>query len=205
MYISLTPCMKTRISHINSQNPPHFFFLSSFHPHQNHLFLHLLLYTFYKSIKKLSLFFLSFFFIYILTNKIKEMVKLASAREIRMYGPRLTRNRSEYMNAGLYLFATVVLLMGFLAQFSWEPKSGLVLLLIGFFLIIIVNVHDLVAHLAGIDYRMSLMEFDIQLALVEFAVPFLQTLGSILSFFAIFLLFILVIFFFCAIKLYMVN
>ncbi|KMT16076.1 hypothetical protein BVRB_3g052440 [Beta vulgaris subsp. vulgaris] len=108
-----------------------------------------------------------------------------------MYGPRLTRNRSEYMNAGLYLFATVVLLMGFLAQFSWEPKSGLVLLLIGFFLIIIVNVHDLVAHLAGIDYRMSLMEFDIQLALVEFAVPFLQTLGSILSFFAIFLLFIL--------------
>ncbi|XP_057546789.1 uncharacterized protein LOC130825533 [Amaranthus tricolor] len=119
------------------------------------------------------------------------MVKLASARENRMYGPRLVRNRSEYMNAGLYLFATVVLFMGYLAQFSWEPKSGLVLLLIAYFLITLVNVHDLIAHLAGIDYRFVLVEYDIQLGLVEFAVPLLQALGSIFSFLPILFLFIL--------------
>ncbi|XP_021729033.1 uncharacterized protein LOC110696070 [Chenopodium quinoa] len=119
------------------------------------------------------------------------MVKLASARESRLYGPRLARNRSEYMNAGLYLFGTIVLLMGFIALFSKEPKSGLLLLLIGYFLITAVNVHDLVAHLAGIDYRLPLMEFDIQLALVEFAVPVVQILGSLLSFLGILFLLIL--------------
>ncbi|KAK6135344.1 hypothetical protein DH2020_030932 [Rehmannia glutinosa] len=99
------------------------------------------------------------------------MVKLASARETRMYGPRLARNRSEYMNAGLYVFATILLMGGFAAQLSSEPKSGLALLLIGFVIITIVNLHDLIAHLAGIDYRFPLMELDVQLALVEFAVP----------------------------------
>ena len=107
-----------------------------------------------------------------------------------MYGPRLARNRLEYINAGLYLFATLVLLGGFVAQFSNEPKSGLVLLLIALALIILVNVHDLVAHLAGIDYRLQLMELDLQLALVEFAVPVVQTLGSILFFLGILFLFI---------------
>lgn len=58
------------------------------------------------------------------------MVKLASARETRMYGRRLARNRAEYINAGLYVFATIVLLGGFAAEFSREPKWGLVLLLI---------------------------------------------------------------------------
>ncbi|GMY07405.1 Dynactin, like [Fagus crenata] len=118
------------------------------------------------------------------------MVKLASARECRMYGPRLDRNRLEYINAGVYLFATLVLLGGFVAQFSNEPKSGLVLLLIALALIILVNVHDLVAHLAGIDCRLRLMELDLQLALVEFAVPVVQTLGSILFFLGILFLFI---------------
>ncbi|GFP81081.1 hypothetical protein PHJA_000251400 [Phtheirospermum japonicum] len=112
------------------------------------------------------------------------MVKLASARETRMYGPRLARNRSEYMNAGLYVFATILLMGGFTAQFSSEPKSGLVLLLIGFVIIIIVNLHDLIAHLAGIDYRLPLMEFDMQLALVEFAVPLVYTIGTLLFFLA---------------------
>uniref|UniRef100_A0A2N9EAU0 Uncharacterized protein n=1 Tax=Fagus sylvatica TaxID=28930 RepID=A0A2N9EAU0_FAGSY len=107
-----------------------------------------------------------------------------------MYGPRLARNRLEYINAGLYLFATLVLLGGFVAQFSNEPKSGLVLLLIALALIILVNVHDLVAHLAGIDCRLQLMELDLQLALVEFAVPVVQTLGSILFFLGILFLFI---------------
>lgn len=118
------------------------------------------------------------------------MVKLASARESRMYGPRLVRQRSEYMNAGVYLFATVVLLMGFLAQLSNEPKSGLVLLLMGLVLIAAVNIHDLVAHLAGIDYRVTLMEYDTQMGLVEFASPLVQALGSLLSFLAILFLFI---------------
>lgn len=118
------------------------------------------------------------------------MVKLASARESRMYGPRLARNRSEYVNAGLYLFATIVLLGGFAAQFSTEPKSGLVLLLIALALIIMVNVHDLLAHLAGFDYRLQLMSFDPQLAFVEFAVPVVQALGSVLFFLGILFLFI---------------
>lgn len=106
------------------------------------------------------------------------MVKLASARESRMYGPRLARNRLEYINAGLYLFATLVLLGGFVAQLSSEPKSGLVILLIALALIILVNVYDLVAHVCGIHCRLQLMELDLQLALVEFAVPVVQTLGS---------------------------
>ncbi|XP_022764180.1 uncharacterized protein LOC111309364 isoform X2 [Durio zibethinus] len=60
------------------------------------------------------------------------MVKLASARECRTYGPRLARSRAEYINAGLHLFATVVLVCGFTAQFSWEPRSGLFLALVEF-------------------------------------------------------------------------
>ncbi|XP_059448172.1 uncharacterized protein LOC132179454 [Corylus avellana] len=118
------------------------------------------------------------------------MVKLASARESRMYGPRLARSRLEYINAGLYVFATIVLLGGFAAQFSKEPKSGLVLLLIGLALIVMVNVHDLVAHLAGVDYRLQMMGFDPQLALVEVAVPVVQVLGSLLFFLGILFLFI---------------
>lgn len=107
-----------------------------------------------------------------------------------MYGPRLSRNRAEYINAGLYVFATVVLLGGFVAELSKEPTSGLVLLLIGFALVFIVNLHDLLAHLAGFDYRVRLMELDLQLALVEFAVPVVQALGSLLWFLAILFLFI---------------
>ena len=119
------------------------------------------------------------------------MVKLASAREARTYGPRPSRERAEYVNAGLYLFAAVVLLGGFAAQvFSAEPKSGLVLLMIALLLVLAVNLHDLVAHLAGFDYRIALMEYDLQLAVVEFAVPLLQALGSLLFFLAFLFLFI---------------
>ncbi|XP_051138283.1 uncharacterized protein LOC127256350 [Andrographis paniculata] len=112
------------------------------------------------------------------------MVKLASARESRAYGPRMSRSRSEYMNAGLYVFATVLLMSGFAAQFSSEPRSGLVLLLIGFLFIVVVNVHDLIAHLAGIDYRLPLLEYDMQLALVELAVPVVYSAGAVLFFLA---------------------
>ncbi|XP_022873001.1 uncharacterized protein LOC111391948 [Olea europaea var. sylvestris] len=118
------------------------------------------------------------------------MVKLASARERRMYGPRLARNRSEYINAGLYVFATILLLTGFCSQLSNEPKSGLVLLLIGCVIMMGVNIHDLVAHLASIDFRFPLMEYDVQFGLVEFGVPLLYTLGTILFFLGILFLFI---------------
>ncbi|KAJ8554332.1 hypothetical protein K7X08_025010 [Anisodus acutangulus] len=55
--------------------------------------------------------------------------------------------------------------------------------------IIVVNVHDLLAHLAGIDYRFLLLRFDPQLALVEFAVPVVQSVGTILHFLGILFLF----------------
>ncbi|XP_074324998.1 uncharacterized protein LOC141661884 isoform X2 [Apium graveolens] len=116
------------------------------------------------------------------------MVKLASIRDSRIYGTLQTRNRCEYMNAELYIFATVMLLGGFVAQFSMEPKSGLVVILIGLGLVILVNSHDLVAHLAGIDYRLFvLMEHDLQLGLAEFVVPLVQSIGTLLSFLAILL------------------
>ncbi|KAL7003567.1 hypothetical protein U1Q18_004719 [Sarracenia purpurea var. burkii] len=118
------------------------------------------------------------------------MVKLASARESRAYGPRLGRSRAEYVNAGLYVFAAIVLASGFAAQFSKEPKSGLVLLLLGLALILAVNVHDLLAHLAGIGFRLSVMGLDTQLALVEFAVPLVNAAGTLLFFLGILFLFL---------------
>ncbi|KAE9608898.1 hypothetical protein Lalb_Chr08g0240561 [Lupinus albus] len=118
------------------------------------------------------------------------MVKLASARDFRTYGTGLTRNRCEYINAGLYLFATIVFCCAFASQFSSEPRSGLVLFLISFAIILIVNVHDLFAHLSGIDFRLPLMAFDLQLFFVEFAVPVLQVLGTLLSFLGILFLLI---------------
>uniref|UniRef100_A0A6N2K9P1 Myb-like domain-containing protein n=2 Tax=Salix viminalis TaxID=40686 RepID=A0A6N2K9P1_SALVM len=116
------------------------------------------------------------------------MVKLASARESRMYGPKLSKNRAEYMNAGLYLLATIVLVGGFVAELSKETKPGLSLLLIALLLIAVVNLHDLFAHLAGIDYLFPLMGYDTQFALVEFAVPVIQALGALLSFLALWVL-----------------
>ncbi|KAJ6418761.1 hypothetical protein OIU84_002023 [Salix udensis] len=71
-----------------------------------------------------------------------------------------------------------------------KPSQGLSLLLIALLLIAVVNLHDLVAHLAGIDYRFPLMGYDTQFALVEFAVPVIQALGALLSFLGI--LFILI-------------
>nr|XP_043614263.1 uncharacterized protein LOC122586331 [Erigeron canadensis] len=119
------------------------------------------------------------------------MVKLATARESRMYGPRLTRNRAEYMNAGVYVFSTIVLIFGFVALLTWQNMElGLVLLMIGLVVIVVVNVHDLIAHLAGIDYRIGLMELDVQLPFVEVGVPLVQALGGILLFLGILFLLI---------------
>lgn len=107
-----------------------------------------------------------------------------------MYGPRSSRNRLEYINAGLYAFATVVLLSGFAAQLSGEPRSGLVLLLVALPVIALVNVHDLIAHLSGIDCRLNILKFDTQFAAVEFAAPVLQTFGTVLFFLGILFLFL---------------
>ncbi|XP_039123672.1 uncharacterized protein LOC120260309 isoform X1 [Dioscorea cayenensis subsp. rotundata] len=119
------------------------------------------------------------------------MVKLATSRECRAYSLRRSRNRWEYINAALYVFAAVLLLGGSAAQFSsQDAKSGLVILLIGITTVALVNVHDLVAHLAGIDYCLSLAALDVQLLLVEFAVPLVHLLGSILFFLSILFFFI---------------
>ncbi|XP_072983459.1 uncharacterized protein [Typha latifolia] len=116
------------------------------------------------------------------------MVKLATAREARSYGPYPARNRWEYINSGLYLLASILLIGGFAAQLSpihLHEKSGLALVLIGLLLLLVVNVHDLFAHLAAVDYCLALVEFDAQLALVEFAVPVVQSVGTVLTFVAI--------------------
>lgn len=115
------------------------------------------------------------------------MVKLATAREIRTYGPRPGRNRWEYINAGLYVLAAVLLVGGFSAQLSHNQlhdKSGLALVLIALLLVAAVNAHDLAAHLAGFDCRFELFELDPQLALVEFAVPVVYVVGTVLTFVA---------------------
>ncbi|XP_078438730.1 polypyrimidine tract-binding-like protein [Wolffia australiana] len=119
------------------------------------------------------------------------MVKLATAREFRSYGTRQARHRCEYINAGLYIFAAILLSGGFLAQFSAaSSSSGLAILLISLAIFAFVQAHDLAAHLAGIDFRLSLLFLDLQLAFVEIAVPAVEFLGSVLAFVAFLLLFI---------------
>ncbi|CAJ1974365.1 unnamed protein product [Sphenostylis stenocarpa] len=118
------------------------------------------------------------------------MVKLASARDFRTYGPGLSKNRFEYINAGFYLIASLLLLSGLAAQLSSDARPGLVLMIAALGFILLVNLHDLLAHLVGIDFWFPLMTFDLQLAFVEFAVPLIQMLGTLLPFVALLLLFI---------------
>lgn len=116
------------------------------------------------------------------------MVKLATARDFRIYGPVGASDKWEYINAGLFLFSAIVLIGGFLAQLSSIPlhvKSGLALVLIGLIIISLVNVHDWFAHLAGIDWRVGLAEYDQQLALVEIVMPIVNLFGSMLFFVAV--------------------
>ncbi|KAG0493863.1 hypothetical protein HPP92_004857 [Vanilla planifolia] len=119
------------------------------------------------------------------------MAKLATARDFRTYGFRRSRNWWEYANAGIYLFATVLFVFGVTTLHSQNDTnyfSGLVVILIALFLITVVNAHDLIAHLGSVDFCLSLVEFDPQLALVEFAVPLFLILGFVLSIVAIMLL-----------------
>ncbi|XP_020576825.1 uncharacterized protein LOC110022296 [Phalaenopsis equestris] len=112
------------------------------------------------------------------------MAKLSSARDFRTYGPPTTRNSWEYINAGIYIAAAVLLLAGFVAQLfpaGIDGRSGLAVIIIGLILIAIVNAHDLIAHLIGIDFSIPLIEFDPQLAFVEISVPLWLIVGDALT------------------------
>ena len=123
------------------------------------------------------------------------MVKLATSRECRAYslgagsGSAASRNRWEYINAGVYVFAAVLLVAGFLAQVllaPWGARAGLVAAAIGLAAVLAVNAHDLLAHAAGVDYRLgAAAALDAQLALVELAVPAVQIAGTLLMLLAV--------------------
>ena len=133
------------------------------------------------------------------------MVKLATVRECRAYSlgggsGAASRNRWEYINAGVYVFAAVLLVAGFLAQLlllaPWIGRAGLVAIAIGLAVLVAiaiglaavlaVNAHDLLAHAAGVDYRLgAAAALDAQLALVELAVPAVQIAGTLLMLLAV--------------------
>ncbi|KAG0532619.1 hypothetical protein BDA96_04G123000 [Sorghum bicolor] len=126
------------------------------------------------------------------------MVKLATARECRAYSlgagagsGTASRNRWEYINAGVYILSSVLLVAGFLAQLppwgrGWSGRPGLVVTAIGLAGVLAVNAHDLLAHVAGVDYRLGTVAgLDAQLALVELAVPAVQILGTLLMLVAV--------------------
>ena len=122
------------------------------------------------------------------------MVKLATVRECRAYSlgggsGAASRNRWEYINAGVYVFAAVLLVAGFLAQVllaPWGARAGLVAAAIGLAAVLAVNAHDLLAHAAGVDYRLGTAAgLDAQLALVEVAVPAVQVAGTLLMLLAV--------------------
>lgn len=116
------------------------------------------------------------------------MVKLASARESRLYGPHNDRNRWEYINSGLYVLAVLLLFAGYTAQLPGGSIGGLVVVLISLVIVAAINLHDLFAHTAGIGYRIGMVRYDKQLGLVELLVPFLQFVGSVVTFVGVILL-----------------
>jgi hypothetical protein len=108
-----------------------------------------------------------------------------------MYGPPGTRDLFETLNAFLYLLGTILFAAGvvlLLPSFEVNKSWGLWMILVGVAIIVLVNFHDLHAHLAGIDYTFSFLALDTQLWLVELAAPFVQAIGSILLCIATFLL-----------------
>ncbi|CAL5059044.1 unnamed protein product [Urochloa decumbens] len=121
------------------------------------------------------------------------MVKLATARECRAYslggggsGGMASRNRWEYINAGVYVFSAVLLVAGFLGQLVLPSQAALVAAVAGLAGVLAVNAHDLLAHVAGVDYRLGMAAgLDAQLALVEVAVPAVQIAGTALMLVAI--------------------
>ncbi|CAN6444370.1 unnamed protein product [Victoria cruziana] len=118
------------------------------------------------------------------------MVKLASVRECRLYGPPLVRNRWEYINAGLHVFSALLLVAGFGTLLAGGGVAGLYVMLVALTLVAAVNAHDLVAHLISLDFRLPLMGLDAQFLTVEIASPLVQFVGSVLTFLAILFLLI---------------
>ncbi|OEL12737.1 hypothetical protein BAE44_0026242 [Dichanthelium oligosanthes] len=110
------------------------------------------------------------------------MVKLATAREARLYGPALAVRRWEYVNAGVYAFAALLLAAGLGALAAGGgARAGLAVAAVALAVVAAVNAHDLVAHLAGVDWRVGLARYDAQLGLVEFLVPALHAAGCVLA------------------------
>uniref|UniRef100_A0A8I6Z3L2 Uncharacterized protein n=1 Tax=Hordeum vulgare subsp. vulgare TaxID=112509 RepID=A0A8I6Z3L2_HORVV len=87
------------------------------------------------------------------------MVKLATAREARLYGPALAVRRA-------------VLAPG---------DAGLAVAGVALAVVAAVNAHDLGGHLAGVDCRVGLARFDPQLGLVELLAPALHAAGCVLA------------------------
>uniref|UniRef100_A0A453A286 Uncharacterized protein n=1 Tax=Aegilops tauschii subsp. strangulata TaxID=200361 RepID=A0A453A286_AEGTS len=114
------------------------------------------------------------------------MVKLATAREARLYGPALAVRRWEYINAGAYMFGTLLLAAGLAALCASEggvgaTDAGLAVAGVALAVVAAVNAHDLGAHLAGVDCRVGLARFDPQLGIVEFLAPALHAAGCVLA------------------------
>ncbi|TVT97180.1 hypothetical protein EJB05_57552, partial [Eragrostis curvula] len=110
------------------------------------------------------------------------MVKLATAREARLYGPALAVRRWEYINAGLYVFATLLLASGLAAlSAGGAARAGLAVAAVALAVAAAVNAHDLWAHLAGVDWRVGLALYDVQLGLVELLVPAMHAVGCVLG------------------------
>ena len=114
------------------------------------------------------------------------MVKLVSVRATRMYGPRDSEAACEFANAFSYLVATILILSGFVLMLpGFDHKVGLIVFAVALALILLVNLHDMYAQLAGVDYRFGLLASDPQLALVEFGAPLVHTIGAILFLIAV--------------------
>lgn len=111
------------------------------------------------------------------------MVKLASVRDTRSYGPAGTNDVWEDVNAFGYLIAALLLTAGSVLLLpGYSPNGGLWLILVGLVIIALVNLHDLYAQVAGVDFRPSLTTLDPQLAVIEIAAPLVQAIGAIVYF-----------------------
>ncbi|KAE8816120.1 hypothetical protein D1007_06445 [Hordeum vulgare] len=131
------------------------------------------------------------------------MVKLATVREARLYGPALAVRRAEYINAGAYMFGTLLLAAGLAALCASEggvgprdaglaalcaseggvgPRdAGLAVAGVALAVVAAVNAHDLGAHLTGVDCRVGLARFDPQPGLVELLAPALHAADCVLA------------------------
>ncbi|KAL3679050.1 hypothetical protein R1sor_022006 [Riccia sorocarpa] len=111
------------------------------------------------------------------------MVKLASVRTTRLYGPGRNKDIWEDANAFGYLVSVLLMTAGTaLLLPGYNPTSGLWLILVGLVGVFVANIHDLYAQLAGFDFRLPLVTLDPQLALIEIAAPLVQCIGAIIYF-----------------------